>query len=506
MDAPLTLAERVRRSLSAKLLLMTVLFVLLAELIVLVPSISDRRIGWFKERLEAAYLVGLALDAPDQMIEPAIAEKLFETAGILGVTVDIDGARMPVRSTQLTPDQTRVTRYVNLGRDMPQTQMAAAWMSMLSEGDHAIRVVGRPANATGVEVDMFVSQAALRRDLQIFARNVLFLSLIISSLTAGLVFWSLSAMIVRPVKRITRNMMAFENNPEDAGAILAPSRRTDEIGVAERSLASLEQRLQTLLSERRRLAALGAGISKISHDLRNILASAQLMSDRLAKSEDPRVRKLSPRLIAALDRAIALSRDTLSYARMDPSALKIAAIDLHALVDDVFDDCVAMEVTLRNEVAAEFSVHADATQLYRALFNLVKNAVEALSPQGDDGAPVPRPGALVCVRAQVSNGEVAIDVEDNGAGLPQAAIDSLFEPFKGSLKPGGSGLGVAIALEIARAHRGGLTLAKSDGTGATFRLTLPAMLPPTLAITPGQNAPTPLSGSRGSAAPSKAPS
>lgn len=498
MDKALTLGDRVRRSLSAKLLILTIIFVFIAELIVLAPSISDRRIRWLRDRLDAAYLVGLALDSPNQMIDRETAEKLFATADILGVTIDSDGARMPVMTTRLTAGQMRVTRFVDLERDMPQRQLASAWMTMLSSGDNSIRVVGRPENAAGVEVDMFVSQAALRRNLQIFARNVFLISILISSVTAGLVYAALNAMIVGPVKRVTRNMMAFEKNPEDAGAILVPSLRGDEIGVAERSLASLERRTQALLAERRRLAALGAGISKISHDLRNILASAQLMSDRLAKSEDPRVRKLSPRLIASLDRAIALSRDTLSYARMDPAALRLERIDLSTLIDDVFEDCLLMGVDLNNETAPALMVSADPTQLYRALFNLVRNAVEALAPAGEDGAPSPKEGAAVTVRAFDLSDQIAIEISDNGPGLPQAAIDSLFEPFKGSLKPGGSGLGVAIALEIARAHKGGLILVKSDAGGATFRLTLPRK--------PAQKEPTPPSGSRGSAAPSSVPS
>ena len=476
MDAKQTFADRVRRSLSAKLLILTIIFVFIAELIVLIPSISDRRVSWLRDRLDAAYLVGLALASPEQMIERETAEKLFETANILGVIIDSDGARMPVMTARLTAEQRQATLFVNLERATPQLQIVSAWMTVFSSGDHSIRVVGRPENAQGVEIDMFVSQAALRRNLQVFACNVFLLSILISSFTAGLVYAALNAMIVGPVKRVTRNMMRFEQSPEDAGAILVPTRRFDEIGVAERSLASLERRTQSLLAERRRLAALGAGISKISHDLRNILASAQLMSDRLAKSDDPRVRKLTPRLIAALDRAIALSRDTLSYARMDAVTLKLRPCDLRALIDDVFDDCVIEGVALRNEAPAGLIVRADPTQLYRAVFNLVRNAVEALAPPDGDGKPQPRPGASVAIHAAQTTDRVSIDVIDNGPGLPQAAIDSLFEPFKGSLKPGGSGLGVAIALEIARAHGGGLALVKSDGDGATFRLTLPHAL------------------------------
>lgn len=498
MNAKTTLADRVRRSISTKLLLLTIVFVLIAEIIVLIPSISNRRARWLHERLDAAYLVGLALDSPGQMLDRETAEKLFATANILGVTVEIDGARMPVQTIRMTPEQMKVQRFVNLEHDMPQQMIFDAWATMLSSGDHSLRVVGRPQHAEAVEVDMFVSQTALREDLLAFARNVLGLSLIICSITAAAIYASLNAMIVRPVKRVIRNMMAFEKHPEDARAILVPSLRADELGDAERTLASLEQRMQTLLTERRRLAALGAGISKISHDLRNILASAQLMSDRLAKSEDPRVRKLSPRLIAALDRAIALSRDTISYARMDPAALKIGTVDVQALIEDVFEDCLVMGVDLRNEAAAGLIINADPTQLYRALFNLVRNAVEALAPLNDEGAPAARPGACVAVRAYAQSSDAIIEIVDNGPGLPQAAIDYLFEPFRGSLKPGGSGLGAAIALEIARAHHGNLSLVKSDETGAAFRLILPASV--------AQKAPTPPSGSRGSAAPSSVPS
>ncbi len=466
-----------RRSLSSKLLALTVLFVFIAEIVVLIPSVSTQRLNWLNARLEAAYLVGLALDAPGgEMIETETAEQLFATANILGVTLDREGARMLIMTPKLTADQARVMRFVNLKYDMPQQHVADAWSTMFSRGDHSMRVVGKPKYAAGGDVDMFISQAALRRDLLEYARNVLLLSLVISTLTASLVFWSLNRMIVHPVGRLTRNMMAFEQNPEDVANILSPSRRIDEIGVAERSLAALERRTQSLLGERRRLAALGAGISKISHDLRNILASAQLMSDRLAKSDDPRVRKLSPRLISSLDRAIALSRDTLSYARMEPAALKIDAVKLNALVTDVMEDTASMSVELVNNVEAAFEVDADPTQLYRAIFNIVRNAVDALTPAEDAEAEADPSGrkARVTVDARKDASTVVIEIADNGPGVPEEARRHLFEPFKGSFKPGGSGLGAAIAHEIAKAHGGELRLAKSDADGATFELSLPA--------------------------------
>lgn len=461
-----------RGSLSAKLLLLTVLFVLVAEAFVLVPSISKRRLDWFQQRIEAAYLVGLALEAPEaEMIDEATVGQLFATANILAVTVTRDGARMQIFAPVIAASGAAPPmHYADLARRNLFSEIPDAWEALFSSGDDMIRVLGEPEYLPGGAVDIIVSERALRADLRQYAGNVLWVSLGISLITAVLLFGSLNQLIVRPVQRLSRNMTAFQAAPEDASAIVAPSARDDEIGVAERSLEGLERRIQEMLEQRRRLAALGAGISKISHDLRNILASAQLLSDRLAKSDDPRVQKLAPRLIQALDRAIALSRDTLSFGRMEPSALSRSRIDLHALAEEVLEDSAALEVAFRNDVPQNFSIHADRNQLYRALFNLVKNAVEAHAA----GPPADiRREKRVAIRAERDGGAAVIFVEDNGPGVPQDAIAHLFEPFRGSSKPGGSGLGIAISHEIARAHGGSLALARNSADGATFRFSLP---------------------------------
>jgi len=474
MNGKPSIADRFKRSLSWKLLALTIIFVFIAEFVVLIPSVAQQRLNLLNDRLDAAYLVGLALDAPGgEMIGSDTAEQLFATANILGVTLDREGVRMLIMTPKLTAVQARITRYVNLNYEMPQQHVSDAWGTVFSRGDHSIRVIGRARYASGGYVDMFVSQAALRNDLLGYARNVLLLSLVISSVTAMLVYWSLDRMIVRPVRRLTRNMTMFERNPEEESALLEPSGRSDEIGVAERNLASLERRTQSLLKERRRLAALGAGISKISHDLRNILASAQLMSDRLSKSEDPRVSKLAPRLISALNRAIALSRDTLNYARMEPAALKVEEVDLAKLVDDVFDDSASIAVEMRNNITVSTFVLADPTQLYRAIFNLVRNAVEALTSAASEGEGGLGRSGVITASTRHEGIRLVISIGDNGPGIPENAREHLFEPFKGSFKPGGSGLGVAIAYEIAQAHGGELRLAKNGADGAVFELSLP---------------------------------
>ena len=482
-----------KRSLSTKLLLLTILFVLLAELLVMIPSIANERVQWFEARIEAAYLVSLALEGPRQeMPDEDVIRQLFYTANIAGVTINENNMRKLILAPQFDSQAPPDFHLVNLGDQMATTTMFEAWGTLFSNGDKLIQVTGSPRFAADRKVDIVVSQRALRSDLRIYARNILILSLIISILTAALVFWSLNRMIVKPVKELTRNIMSFQANPDQPERILRPSARSDELGAAEQSLAEMERSIHDLLKQRRRLAALGAGISKISHDLRNILASAQLMSDRLARSDDPRVRKLSPRLISALDRAITLSRDTLAFGRMEPSALKCAPVNIRALVDEVFDDTAALGVVTDNQAPEDLTVFGDRTQLYRSLFNLARNAVEAMTPTADaddggaspngagsngadgaDGSSPPVEAGKITISARRTAAGVEIDIADTGPGVPDHARADLFEPFKGSQKPGGSGLGIAIAAEIVRAHNGDLSLVRSDSDGAVFRMTLP---------------------------------
>lgn len=465
------------RSLSTKLLLLTVLFVFMAEFVVLVPSIAKQRRDWFSTRIEEAYLVSTALEGPRrEVVDDERIRQLFSTASILGVTINNDDMRMLILAPQINPHGTPDIQQVNLMEQDPIHLIADGWGTMFSTGDKLIQATGAPRFAPDQEVDIVISQKALRQDLRRYARNILILSLVISTLTAGLVFWALNRMIVRPVQRLTDNIMAFDADPENPAAILTPSGRTDEIGAAEKSLNTMQRSVRDLLNERRRLAALGAGISKISHDLRNILASAQLMSDRLSKSEDASVRKLSPRLLSALDRAITLSRDTLTFGRMDARNLEKSKINLHALIEEVFEDTAALGINTNNHAPEDETVLANRTQLYRSLFNLVRNAIDAMQeaagdPQ-DDAAPETQIGA-VTISIENSNEATKIIVADTGPGLPDHAKADLFEPFKGSRKPGGSGLGVAIAAEIIRAHGGALSLMKSDENGAAFLITLP---------------------------------
>jgi signal transduction histidine kinase len=474
MNPPPALA---RRSLSTKLLLLTVLFVLLAEAVVMIPSVAKQRIDWLEMRLEEAYLVHLAIEGVDERtMSEETARQLFATANILGVTINRNNMRELVLAPEIDPHGPPRMLRADLRDRAPLKLIADAWTTMFSRGDDLIQVSGAPHFAENEAVDIIVSQRALRGNLLIYARNILGLSLVISSLTAALVYWALNRMIVRPVTRLTDSMAKFEADPEKTAHIHAPSRRQDEIGAAERSLAAMQKRINELLNEQRRLAALGAGISKLSHDLRNILASAQLMSDRLARSDDERVRKLSPRIVSAINRAIALSCDTLAFGTMEARALNKETFPLRALVSEVFEDNAAMGVSFNNAVANDLAATADRTHLYRSLFNLVRNAVDAIREQAGEAAPGVDPDkeiGAVTIEAARQFESIVIRVIDTGPGIPDDVRADLFEPFKGSRKPDGAGLGAAIAAEIIRAHGGEIILARSDASGTAFKIALP---------------------------------
>ena len=294
-----------------------------------------------------------------------------------------------------------------------------------------------------------------------------------SVITGALLYFSLNLIFVGPLRRLSQNMVAFSEAPEDARRIIQPSGRADEIGVAEERLSAMQNDLQATLRDQRHLADLGLAVSKVNHDLRNLLASAQLFSDRIGSLPDPSVQRFAPKLIAALDRAIAYCQSTLAYgrAREAPPARRLVA--LGRLVDDVAES-LGLEahpaIQFDNQVPAGLEIDADPDQLFRVLVNICRNAMQALDGGGGDNPAVVR---RLTVSGRRDNGAVAIRVADTGPGVPEKARAHLFQAFQGAARPGGTGLGLAIAAEIARAHGGSIALIDTAGPGATFEIVIP---------------------------------
>src|SRR5437773_10434582 len=265
------------------------------------------------------------------------------------------------------------------------------------------------------------------------------------------------------MRRITGSMTLFRQDPEDATRRILPSGRHDEIGRAESELAMRQETVRQALGQRARLAALGTAVTKINHDLRAILATARLVSDGLADSAAPEVRRVAPRLFDAIDRAVALCTRTLDFSREGAPPFAPSRFPLRPLIEEIGpaiaagDEGPAIELS----VPAELTVRADRDQLYRVLLNLAQNAIEA-------GA------RRLSFTAAAADGAISLDIADDGHGLPPRARENLFRPFFGSARPGGTGLGLAIARELMRGQGGDLVLVDTTSAGTTFRLTLPA--------------------------------
>lgn len=467
----LTPTERPRtrawRSLSARLLMLTIAFVMLSEVLIYVPSIARFRQNWYLEKLEAAYLASLALlAAPENMVDPDLETKLLAAAGAQAVMMKQPDRRVLMLSDRMPQN---VAASYDIADESPWVLIrdVFATMAMPDETDVLIRGVPRRGQEQGLDVglEVVLPVGPLKAELFAFSGRILTLSIVISLVTGTVVFFSLHRMMVQPLRRLTRSMTAFREAPEDGMRVIEPSGRTDEIGVAEAELAAMQQELRAAMTRKARLAALGEAMSKVNHDLRNILATAQIVSDRLADSEEPAVRRLTPRLIDSIGRAITLCTTVLSYGRAEEPPLKRSRFALARLVDEVesfIDLPEGAEVRWINNIAADLFIEGDRDQLFRALLNLARNAGQAMTGEGE-----------IRFDAVVREGRVVIEIADSGQGIPDSVRNHLFEPFRGRGRPGGSGLGLAIAREMLRAHGGDLTLARSGPLGTTFRLELP---------------------------------
>jgi signal transduction histidine kinase len=460
--------QRARMGLSGKLLVLTLLFVMIAEVLIYVPSIANFRLNWLQDRLSAAYTAALVFaTAPSGEVPEPVARQILESIRAHAVALKFGQQRRLLAAGKMPG---AVTHEIDM-RDMPwHRAIIEAFDTLICTDADVMRVVG-PAPMGGEFVEIVLDEAPLRKAMVDFSIRILILSLIISAITATLVYFALHRMLVRPMRRMTANMVAFRADPENPARIMAASQRSDEIGTAERELAAMQLDLATLLQQKNHLAALGLAVSKINHDLRNLLSSAQLFSERLAKISDPHVQRFAPKLMVALERAIAFCQSTLSYGRVQEAPPERRLISLELLVEDM-RETLGLDATSRvrwvTAIERGVTVDADPDQLFRILLNLARNALQALETR-----EAKDPGHdQIRVTGRREGAVVVIEVSDTGPGMSDKARAHLFEAFQGSTRTGSVGLGLAIVAELVRAHGGEVRLV--EGTiGATFRVSIP---------------------------------
>jgi signal transduction histidine kinase len=454
------------RGLSAKLLLFTVAFGLLAGVLIFLPSVANFRVYWLNERLGTAAAVSIVLVQGDpQSLSQSAQNNVLTAIGAKAIAVRDGGVSRLLAVAEMPP---QVDEHIDIANIGLIDQMKGALDTLLFGGDRMLRVFG-PAGGNAKEFELIMPDQRLRAAMLTYSRAVAFVSLLISLITAALVYVTIDRIMIRPMRAMTRSMLSFSEVPDDPARIIHPADRSDEIGVAERELSLMQMRLQRMLAEQKHLADLGLAVSKINHDMRNILASAQLMSDRLGEVNDPTVQAYAPKLLRALDRAVAYSEGVLAYGRTQEAPPARRKLRLHQLVEEVhslLDHDSGIEFV--NDVPDGFEVDADAEQLFRVLSNLFRNAVQAMA--GDTESSVVR---RLTIAAGRQDGASRILVTDTGPGLPAKARENLFAAFRGSARSGGTGLGLAIAHELVRAHGGNLELVESIGGRTVFSITIP---------------------------------
>jgi signal transduction histidine kinase len=457
-------------TLSGRFLVLIVLFVLLAAVLIFLPSVARYREDWLLLRLEKAQIASLALLAAEAPIDAALERELLANAGVFNVVLRRDAVRQLVLSSPL-PGEVAVT--YDLRDASPAVLIRDALVAMFDRGNHVIRVIGEPVRGAGILIEITTESAPLRRGLLDYGLRILILSALISAATAMLLFLAVRQFMVVPIDRVVRHMTAYAAAPEDARRIIVPSARVRELRAAEEALHQLQTQLTGALRQRERLAMLGSAVAKISHDLRNILTTAQLFADRIGASGDPAVARAAPKLIASIARAISLCEATLAFGKAEEPPPRLQRFQLRPLVEEVIEGEGLGEpggpIEAIVDVPAGLAIRADGEQLYRVLANLVRNARQAIEATGRGGS--------IEVGAIEDEGAVRIVVADTGPGLPPRARDNLFVAFQGGSREGGSGLGLVIASELVRGHGGRLELVETGEHGSKFQIVLPQGVP-----------------------------
>jgi signal transduction histidine kinase len=459
------------KSLSGRFLLLTIIFVMLAEVLIFVPSVARFRMDYLQARLERSQIASLALLAtPDDMVGEALQAELLRNAGVLNIVL----LRNEMRELILTmPMPAAIDKTFDLRESSAWDLMRDAMDTLINGGDRVIRVLGEPVKQAGLLIEVAMKEAPLKAAMIDYGQRIFLLSAAISVFTGALLFFAVRAFLVQPISRVVSQIRAYAAAPEDARRIIQPNAGVTELFEAEKALQSMQIQLSSSLRQKDRLAALGGAVSKISHDLRNILTTTQLLADRVEMSEDPGVKRTAPKLLNSLSRAVNLCERTLAYGKAEETSPEISRFPMRRLLEDVVEsERLAIgedPIEICLDMDADVEMSADQEQIFRVVSNLVRNARQVLSA-------TKKPGEIRVEGAETPIGW-RIRISDNGPGLPAKAMEHLFQPFQGGARQGGTGLGLAISSELVRGHGGTLELIETSAAGSCFEVCLPKEIP-----------------------------
>ncbi len=461
------------RGLATRMLLLTIFFVLVAQVVIYVPRLSVYRENFLRDRLSAASTAALVLTAmPEGQMPRGLEAKLLDSVNARTIALKTRDERRLLAVAETPPV---VGDSFDLRDPTVIEGIVGAYRTLTAPDGSILQLIGA-APMNGAFLEITLDQAPIKAAMWRFSQTFLAISLTVSAIVASSLWGAIWLMVLRPVRRLTSNIMAFGERPQDAARIIKPSGRSDEIGGAEQALASMQGSLAQELGQKKRLAELGMAVAQINHDLRNMLAAAQLISDRLATIPDPLAQRLAPRLVATLDRAIAFCQATLTYSGGPESPPLRQRFALSALIDQAMEGTRvehAETIQFDVDIPIDLEIIADPDHILRVIENLTRNAAQALTHSG------PSAGQTAAIRyeARRDGPVVLIEVSDTGPGVPPNLAERIFEPFHMSTRRGGSGLGLAIAADLVARNNGTIALAPprldQGHSGARFQIRLP---------------------------------
>jgi signal transduction histidine kinase len=457
-------------SLAGRLLGLTAMAVIAGEIFVFAPALAGFHEAWLRERINLAQIAAIALEvSPDLNITETLEYDLLENAQVQRVAIQREGERILLLEDPNAANDEVLVLY-DYTRASGWQRFKWALETFLAPPGRVLRVLSRPRFESGEFVEIVLNEAPLKAAVGQFAERFARVSMLILMAAGALIYFALSAAFVRPMRDLTEAIERFRDKPEDVSIAFPRSQRSDEIGRAQRAAADMAEQVRNALRQNERLAALGAAVARIGHDLRNMLSTAQLVADRLAQSEDPAVRQLAPRLERTIDRAAGLAASTLKYGRADEDPPKLQKVSVAEAAEEAAAESLIgfAEVDYQEDIERNLACIADPDHLHRILGNLIRNAAQAMKDHT-------RRDRILVLRAVRTEGRCEIEVIDHGPGVRENLRARLFEPFVSAApEAGGAGLGLAIARELTRSMGGELELTRTGAEGTTFRITLPA--------------------------------
>ena len=448
-----------RRSLSWRVMGFTLAAMVGVELLLFLPAMQRERQKWLDARIVAAQIAVQAL--PDGGVpDRGTREELLRLAGVLSVRLQ-EPDRPMVALAPVAPVVSPT--LLDLRAETGWARMLATLSALVRDGDRQLLVVAPSPKRPQAVLSIVLREGELDDHLKAAAAGVALHGLAVAIPTGVLVHVALLVLLVRPMRRLTQSIAAFRADPERTAPLepphAAPETR-DEMVLAQRELGAMQRELRAALWRNARLAALGAALAKVGHDLRGILAPAMLSAERLQGSGDPALRRTGDSIARTVERATELVRNTLDFAGEVPAPPR-ERVPLRELAQEVAEEVRTRHPLLRVEVSigGALAAHGDRASLRRVLANLLRNAAEA-------GA------GRVAVSAAAEDGLAVLTVADDGPGLPEAVRARLFQPFVTAGKAGGTGLGLAITRDLVRAQGGEIGLVRSTPGGSAFRLAL----------------------------------